>query len=143
MPLHLLKLCVGCDSIEDLRESVERAMERRRADGEAELYRHTTRMSPKRAGELLAGGSLYWVIRGAVQCRQELADIVPHVDAEGISRCRLMLRPAIIPTAPQPRRPFQGWRYLSSEDAPVDLQARDGSGLPLALQQELAALGLL
>lgn len=141
MPLHLLKLCVGCDSIDDLRQSVERAMARRRADGEAELYRHTTRMFPKRAEELLAGGSLYWVIRGSVQCRQELADIAPFVDAEGISRCRILLRPAIIPVTPQPRRPFQGWRYLRAEEAPADLQS-DGD-LPSHLQQELAALGLL
>src|SRR5690606_20727518 len=119
--LHLLKLCVGCDSIDDLRQSVERAMHRRRAEGAPEFYRHTTRMMPKRAADLLAGGSLYWVIRGSVQCRQELAEIVSHVDGEGISRCRLLLRPTIIPTVPQPRRPFQGWRYLRGEDAPRDL----------------------
>lgn len=100
-------------------------------------------MMPKRAAELLAGGSLYWVIRGSVQCRQELAEIVSHVDGEGISRCRLLLRPTIIPTVPQPRRPFQGWRYLRGEDAPRDLGEAGGEGLPPDLRQELADLGLL
>lgn len=143
MTLHLLKLCVGCESIEDLRQSVERAVARRRAEGEAEYYRHTTRMFPKRAAELVAGGSLYWVIRGVIQCRQELAEIAPYVDAGGISRCRLMLRPLIIPTVPAPRRPFQGWRYLNAAEAPKDLEGSESSGLPLELRQELAALGLL
>jgi hypothetical protein len=143
MPLHLLKLCVGCDSIEDLRGSIERAMARRRAEGSPELYRHTTRMIPKRMEELLAGGSLYWVIRGSVLCRQELAAITPFVDDNGVSRCRLMLRPQIVPTVPQPRRPFQGWRYLRPEDAPADLSGSASEALPLQLRQELAALGLL
>jgi len=100
---------------------------------------------PKRVDELLDGGSLYWVIRGAIQCRQEIAAIEPFVDGEGISRCRIVLRPEIMPTAPQPKRPFQGWRYLKEADAPRDLGSSSAAqmALPPQLRQELAELGLL
>lgn len=145
MPLHLIKLCVGCDSIEDLRGSVERTAARKRAAGLAEHYVHTTRMIPKRTDELVSGGSLYWVIRGNVQCRQEIADIEPFVDSGGVSRCRLKLAPVVVATFRQPRRPFQGWRYLDSKDAPRDLDYGDPgiADLPAELQQQLADLGLL
>jgi hypothetical protein len=145
MALHLIKLCVGCENIVDLAGSVDRAMARRRAAGQPEFYTHTTRMVPKRIEEIVDGGSLYWVIRGKVQCRQEIAAIEPFVDAEGISRCRLLLRPVIVPTFHQERRPFQGWRYLKSEDAPRDLENDGGSpgALPTELRLELAQLGLL
>jgi hypothetical protein len=143
--LHLLKLCVGCDSVDDLRRSVDSAMVRRRASGLPEVYVHKTRMVPRRAGELVAGGSLYWVIRGQVQCRQEIAAIEPFVDAEGVSRCRLALKPVVVATLRQPRRAFQGWRYLKPADAPGDLHAGDGGqeDLPAGLRLELAELGLL
>ena len=142
MTLHLIKLCVGCESIEDLSEWIERKLaEKRRAGLPVEQY-HTTRMVPKRIGELLDGGSLYWVIRGSVQVRQPLGDIRSFVDEEGIGRCRLVLEPVLFPTERQPRRPFQGWRYLQPEDAPADLSAVRAGGLPPELAAELSDLGL-
>jgi hypothetical protein len=84
---------------------------------------HTTRMVPKRAAELLDGGSLYWVIKGNIQARQRLVDIRPFVDTDGISRCHLVLEPVLHETSWAPRRPFQGWRYLDPKDAPPDLSA--------------------
>jgi hypothetical protein len=145
MALNILKLCVGCDSVEDLEEWIaERLEERRRTGKEAEHF-HTTRMVPARAGELVDGGSLYWVIKGAVQCRQRLLEVRPFVDGQGISRCRLILDPLVVRTVWQPRRAFQGWRYLKPADAPADLAAA-GKGLlemPSALRRELAELGLL
>jgi hypothetical protein len=105
---------------------------------------HTTRMVPKRAAELLDGGSLYWVIKGNIQARQRLVDIRPFVDAEGISRCNLVLEPVLHETSWAPRRPFQGWRYLDPKDAPPDLSAAgEGAELPPELRRELAGLGLL
>jgi len=144
MPLHLVKLCVGCDSVEDLEEWIEfRLKEQRRARKKPE-HRHTTRMIPQRAGELLDGGSLYWVIRGNVQARQRLLAIRPFRDGDGIKRCHLVLEAKVIPTSWQPRRAFQGWRYFKAEDAPRDVGDRAAlRELPPELRRNLADLGLL
>ncbi len=144
MPLHLLKLCVGAESVEDLEDWVAERLADKRASGIAPEHIHTTRMTPKRIGELLDGGSLYWVIKGRVQCRQRLADIRPFTDNEGISRCDLVLDPEIVRTDWQPRRAFQGWRYLKPREAPRDLSGISGAAtLPPQLLGELAELGLL
>lgn len=145
MALHLIKLCVGADSIEDLRDWVSRRSLIAIAAGLEPHSSHTTRMVPKRTEELLAGGSLYWVIKGQVQARQRLTGIETFTDADGIGRCNLILGPEVIETEYQPRRAFQGWRYLTDDDAPRDLSAL-GAGaadLPMELRRELAELGLL
>lgn len=143
MTLHLIKLCVGCDSVEDLAEWIEHRLKQKRKAGEKPEHGHVTRMVPKRSADLLGGGSLYWVIKGTVQARQRLLDIRPFVDKEGIGRCRLVLQPKVVRTEWQPRRPFQGWRYLDAKDAPRDLKAgRGGDDLPPRLRAELAGLGL-
>lgn len=144
MPLNLIKLCVGCDSVEDLEEWIAFQLDERRRAGEPAEQFHTTRMVPTRAQELLDGGSLYWVIKAKVQCRQRLVDIRPFVDAEGISRCHLILDPLVIRTDWQPRRAFQGWRYLTQADAPAEIGGGAGvAELPPKLRLELAELGLL
>src|SRR5690349_14795972 len=108
MALHLIKLCVGADSIEDLREWVSRRALVAMAAGLEPSSSHTTRMVPKRAAELLDGGSLYWVIKGQVQARQPLLDLKTFTDADGIGRCELVLGPEVIETEFQPKRAFQG-----------------------------------
>ena len=144
MALHLIKLCVGCDSIEDLQFWIEQRLAERRARGEPPEHTHTTRQLPKRRDELLASGSLYWVIRGFVQVRQRLVDIRPIVDREGIPRCHFVLEPKLVATVPQPCRPFQGWRYLEPKHVPADLAgASTGDELPPHIWRELAELGLL
>jgi len=144
MPLHLIKLCVGCDSVEDLEEWIAFRLDERRRAGEPAEQFHTTRMVPTRATELLEGGSLYWVIKAQVQCRQRLLDIRPFTDDEGIGRCHLILEPTVVRTEWQPRRAFQGWRYLKEADAPRDIGTAAGRmALPPQLRQELAELGLL
>ncbi len=144
MALNIIKLCVGCESIEDLEDWIALKLDEKRRAGLPVEHFHTTRMVPKRVGELLDGGSLYWVIKGGVQCRQRLVDVRSFTDGEGIGRCRLVLDTQVVRTEWQPRRPFQGWRYLVPADAPSDLA---GSGtdqeLPLNLRKELAELGLL
>ncbi len=145
MPLHLIKLCVGADSLQDLREwMAARMAEAERRDAPAR-HAHVTRMTPKRAAELVAGGSLYWVIRGQVAARQTLAEIEPFVDADGVHRCRLWLDGAVVAVAPRPMRAFQGWRYYEPKDAPPDLDESQAglAEMPEALRRELAALGLL
>lgn len=144
MALHLIKLCVGAESIEDLREWVARRALAAIAAGQQPHSFHTTRMVPKRAEELLAGGSLYWVIKGYVQARQPLIGIETFTDGEGIGRCNLLLGPEVMETETQPRRAFQGWRYLEEKEAPRDLALlADGGEMPLELRRELAELGLL
>ena len=145
MALHLIKLCVGCESIADLEEWIEENRAHHRRLGRDYEQTHTTRMVPKRVEELLDGGSLYWVIRGQVACRQTLLDIRPFTDGDGVGRCRLVLEPKVIPVAPRPFRPFQGWRYLDPNEAPrdIDPKAGDLATMPEDLRRELAELGLL
>ncbi len=145
MPLHLLKLCVGAESIEDLEAWVARRLKEAKRAGRKPEHWHTTRMIPKRADEILDGGSLYWVIRGNAQVRQRITAIRPFRDKDGIRRCHLVLDPQTVATEWLPRRAFQGWRYLKPEDAPRDLgAARAGMRqLPPELRRDLADLGLL
>lgn len=144
MPLHLIKLCVGAESIEDLEEWIAQTLVDKAARGQTVEQVHTTRMVPTRTDELLAGGSLYWVVKGEVACRQALTGIRPFVDPDGIRRCHLLLDPVVHRVAPRPSRPFQGWRYLADKDAPPDLSAGGAApALPDQLRRELRALGLL
>ena len=133
MPLHLIKLCVGIDSVEELRAW--------RAQRAAQGHRSVcpTRQTPKRAGELLDGGSLYWVIKGQVLVRQEIDEIVTA--ESGPQPCRIYLKPELIETAPQPRRAFQGWRYLTPADAPPDLPTAAGEAIEPELARQLRELG--
>jgi hypothetical protein len=143
--LHLIKLCVGCDSVQDLDDWIRKRLKDRKRRGLPRQHLHTTRMVPKRAAELTAGGSLYWVIRGQVMCRQNILDIRPFADKDGVGRCRLALDPKLTLVEPRPWRAFQGWRYLAAEDAPRDLDrvAPGAKAMPEALRRELRDLGLL
>ena len=141
MALHLIKLCVGCDSVKDLESWIAGKL-RRKARPE---HIHTTRMVPKRAEELITGGSLYWVIRGAILCRERILDVRPFVDKAGIGRCRLVLDGKVVLVQPRPFRAFQGWRYLETKDAPPDLDraAPGAKDMPEELRRELRDMGLL
>jgi hypothetical protein len=145
MPLHLIKLCVGCDSVRDLEDWIKEKLRDKRRNGEKAEHIHRTRMVPKRAAELKAGGSLYWVIRGEVMCRQEIRDIRPFVDKNGIGRCGIVLNPKVVLIAPRPYRAFQGWRYLAAGDAPGDLDkvAKGAAAMPEKMRRELRELGLM
>ena len=145
MPLHLLKLCVGCDSIRDLEDWIEENQAHFRRLGRLHEQTHTTRMVPKRGEALVDGGSLYWVVRGQMACRQRLLAVRPFTDGDGIGRCHLVLEPVVIAVEPRPCRPFQGWRYLDAKDAPRDLGRSFGdlAIMPETLRRELVDLGLL
>jgi hypothetical protein len=145
MALHLLKLCVGCESIADLEGWIAESMALWRRLGKPEEQIHTTRMVPKKVADLLDGGSLFWVIKGHVACRQRLLDVRPFTDDQGISRCHLVLEPVVVPVLSRPCRPFQGWRYLESKSAPADLGdgASGLSAMPEEMWRELRTLGLL
>ncbi len=145
MALHLIKLCVGADSIRDLQEWIDERLALKKKKKQPVEHIHTTRMFPTRAEELLEGGSLYWVIKGEISARQKLLELRETKDKEGIKRCQLVLEPKVVPVSPRPRGPFQGWRYFQGKDAPPDL-VRQGKGLtkmPEELRRELRELGLL
>ncbi len=145
MLLHLIKLCVGCDSITDLEGWIEENRSLHRRLGRAYEQTHTTRMVPKRMAELIDGGSLFWVIKGQVACRQRLLAVRPFTDDGGIGRCHLVLEPVVVQVELRPYRPFQGWRYLAAGDAPrdIDLKAGDLARMPESMRRQLAELGLL
>ena len=145
MPLHLIKLCVGADSVRDLEDWIKQKLKEKRKRGEKPEHIHRTRMVPKRAGELTAGGSLFWVIRGEIMCRQLIRDVRPFRDKDGVGRCGIVLDRKIVLVAPRPYRAFQGWRYLPAADAPADLaQAAPGAAaMPEKLRRELRELGLM
>lgn len=143
-PLNLVKLCVGISAVEELQAAIDFKLDQRQSSGRPIEQIHTTRMTPKRSDELLSGGSLYWVIKGKIQVRQVLLDIRPFVDGQGIKRCDLVLEPRLIETQFQPRRAFQGWRYLKLEDCPPDMgKGTDENTLPNFIKSELDELGLL
>lgn len=143
--MNLIKLCVGADSVEDHRTWIDFRLQQARAIGVTAEQYHTTRMYPKRADEIIGQGSLYWVIKGQVQCRQRVLDIRRFTDNEGVSRCKIVLEPTLILTSLQPKRPFQGWRYLRPDDAPRDMAdiSGDGEPMPDEMRMELSELGLI
>ena len=145
MPLHLIKLCVGCDSVRDLEDWIKQKLKDKRKRGEKPEHIHRTRMVPKRAAELIDGGSLYWVIRGEIACRQRILDVRPFRDKDGTGRCALVLDRKVVLVEPRPFRAFQGWRYLAPKDAPRDLgkAAPGAAAMPEKLRRELRELGLM
>jgi len=145
MSLHLIKLCVGCDSVRDLEGWIKQKLKDKRKRGEKPEHIHRTRMVPKRAEELTDGGSLYWVIRGEIMCRQRIRAVRPFRDKDGVGRCGLVLDPKVVLVSPRPYRAFQGWRYLQPADAPRDLDkaAPGAAAMPETLRRELRELGLM
>ena len=145
MALHLIKLCVGCDSVKDLEAWIRTRLKERKRRGLAREHVHTTRMVPKRSAELTEGGSLYWVIRGQIMCRERILDIRSFTDKDGVGRCHIVLDCRPVPVEPRPYRAFQGWRYLKPADAPRDLDraAPGARDMPEDLRRELRSLGLL
>ena len=146
MPLHLIKLAVGCESVKELKGWVAERMATAKKKGLPLRHIHITRMTPKRDGELLAGGSLYWVIKGEIAAREKIIAIEPFRDKDGIGRCRLVMQPKVFAVSPRPMRPFQGWRYLAEDAAPPDLtksSAASVAAMPEPMRRELRDLGLL
>lgn len=138
--VHLLKLSVGTDDVAGLVawQATKRAQSN---DG---YPQHVTRMWPKREAEIISGGSIFWVIKGIIQCRQRVLRLDERIGEDGIRRCAIVSDPHLIRVAATPKRAFQGWRYLAADDAPDDLP--DGvqreESLPPELQKALAAIGV-
>ncbi len=142
MTVNLLKLSVGTETVNGLAAWVNERVAYNQKRGWGAVHDHATRMFPKRRAELLDGGSIYWVIKGVVLVRQRILDLKEARGPDGRRRCAIILEPALIETEAQPRRAFQGWRYLAPEDAPADLKGGGGRAAS-KLRAELAELGLL
>lgn len=142
--MHLVKLCVGVATFDELESYRSERAHWWGLDYGEDVHVHRTRMMPKRAAEIVAGGSIYWVISGVVRCRQRVLRLAPATDRDGRSCCDIIMAPDLVRVAPRPKRPFQGWRYLDLGDAPPDLEfggfSEEGS---VKIAEELALLGLL
>ena len=142
MSLNLIKLCVGVDTVQELAAWQKGRLRELKKKKRPLVLMHVTRQTPKRAEELLDGGSLYWVVKGQIAVRQRLLALKPVV-RQGVLCCGLVYDPELIATVRRHRDPFQGWRYLDPKDAPPDARDLKGLNLPEALKIELAELGLL
>ncbi len=140
--IHMVKLCVGVASFEELESYRDERAHWWGADYGEDVHVHRTRMMPKRADEMEGKASIYWVIAGTIVCRQTILRLAPYTDAEGKDYCDIIMSPELIRTVPYPKRPFQGWRYLRPEDAPPDLGAGANEN-SAEIAADLARLGLL
>ena len=142
--MHMIKLCVGVATLEELESYRAERAHWWGADYGEDVHVHRTRTRPKRAAEMEAIGSIYWVISGVIRCRQPILRLAEAIDEQGLACCDIIMAPDMVRVVPRPRQPFQGWRYLDPKDAPVDLDkagfAEEGSA-ELAL--ELSRLGLI
>ena len=147
MALHLVKLCVGAASIDDLSRWQSSMLAFRKANGLRQRIEHTTFQSPKRQAEILDDGSLYWVIKGVIQVRQRIVGFDTGHKDDGSACCLLLLGPDLVSVRPVKRRAFQGWRYLLADDAPPDVgsaaHASALAELTPKMRKDLADLGLL
>ena len=133
MALHMIKLCVGCDTVEEL-------VDWRRTHQAGQPWILRTRMTPKRAAEMLDGGSAFRVFKGVILCRQRMLDI--QTVGEGVNaRCEVTLDEEVVRVLPTPRRAFQGWRYLEAKDAPGDLATEMFGDVPPELARQLREVG--
>ncbi len=143
MALNLIKLCVGCDGIDDLADWIAATLAEKTRRGLVPEHVHRTRMMPKRIDEIVPGGSLYWVIKGQIRVRETILELRAVKDGSGISYCDIVLSGDLVEVEARPYRPFQGWRYLAPELAPRDLRSDAVADLPVEFLRELAGLGLL
>lgn len=142
MPLHLIKLAVGVSDLAHLK-SLQATRRKQRAMAPRAPHWVYTRNTPRRSADLLDGGSLYWIVKGVMRCRQQLVGFEDDIDDEGRKYCRIKVRRTIVPTAPVAFKAFQGWRYMADERAPPDLSRGDTADLPADMAAELKRLGLL
>jgi hypothetical protein len=145
MTVHLVKLCVGCDTVQELKDWQTEKLKRLKRAGKTPEHCHRTLQAPRRREEVLDGGSLYWVIKGVILVRQRIIDLRPDIKDGGVACCGIVLDPKLVATRPQARRAFQGWRYLPVADAPPDLRVVEGddSDIPPAMRAYLRELRLI
>jgi hypothetical protein len=145
MTVHLIKLCVGVDTVRELADWQAERLATLKKSGKAPELCHRTLQTPRRRDEVLDGGSLYWVIKGFVLVRQRVLHLRADAKEDGTACCGIVLDPELVTTRPHPRRAFQGWRYLEAADAPVDAPgfAATDHEMPPGMREELRELRLI
>ena len=145
MTVHLIKLCVGVDDVGHLARLQAGRLADARQRGQPPELKHVTRNTPKKAAQILDGGSIYWIIKGFIRVRQPIIGVEPVDRKDGRPACALMLDPKLVRTEIRSFRPFQGWRYLAAGDAPADAPPSRGADddVPAQMAAELKVLGLL
>jgi hypothetical protein len=145
MAVHLVKLCVGVETVQELKAWQEERLKTLRKAGKRSELCHCTLQTPRRREEILAGGSLYWVIKGFILVRQPIVDLRPDRKDDGTACCGIVLADELVATAAHPRRAFQGWRYLEADEAPRDVRgvSLETGDMPPAMRAALRELRLL
>ena len=144
MSVHIIKLVVGVSDLDEFLEVQKASI----VDFEgAPANAVQTRYKPKRDQEVLAGGSLYRVIKNKIVCRQRVIGFDTYESADKGTQTLIMVDPEVIQTYSTPRRPFQGWRYLEASAAPKDRGIYLGDNkrdeIPEDLEESLRDAGLL
>ena len=145
MTVHLIKLCVGVDTVKELADWQAERLKRLKRAGKTPELCHRTLQAPRRRAEVLEGGSLYWVIKGFVLVRQRVLDLRPDVKEDGTVCCGIVLDAKLVTTRAHPRRAFQGWRYLEAADVPKDAKLTESADdkLPRGMREDLRELRLI
>jgi hypothetical protein len=145
MTVHLLKLCVGVETVQDLRDWQAERLKRMVRAGKTPELCHRTRQTPRRRDGVLDGGSLYWVVKGLILVRQRILDLRADRKDDGTACCGIVLDPELVGTRPHPRRAFQGWRYLETSDAPADAPFLESghNDMPPGMREDLRELRLI
>lgn len=145
MPLHMVKMAVGAESVDHIAAWQKERRAKLKIERGKPILIHKTRNYPKRAEEILAGGSMYWIVKGFIRVRQRIVGLERTKDAEGKPRCEIVLDPKLVRTVPMTHKPMQGWRYFEDRDVPKDLTGKGDvtAEMPPEMLAELRKLGLL
>lgn len=109
------------------------------------VYPVWTSRKPAREKELL-DGSVYWIVKKQIQCRQKIVAIEPY-EADGDEKPSFLIlcEPQLIRTQAITKRPFQGWRYLEADNVPPDIGKVyvEDEPPPPKMEKELREAGLI
>ena len=146
MTLHLIKLAVGAESVQHLKDRQTLRYKSYNTNNGKSDFRILTRNMPRRGDEIIdKGGSIFWVVKGQILVRQKIVSIELLKKMVNERRCAIYLDVSFIPVYPKRFRPFQGWRYLEGKLAPSDLpKSKMFDKEPSAeMAAELSELGLI
>lgn len=145
MTVHLVKIAVGADSIEDIAEFQKQRRAKLKAERGKPILIHKTRNMPKRESEIVKAGSIYWIVKGFIRVRQRILGFEKRADKEGRPYCEIRLAPKLVRTVPLAHKPIQGWRYMEEDAVPADLtgKAAKSDEMPPEMMMQLRELGLL
>ncbi len=142
MPVHILKPALR---VQDLYEFQKRQKQWHTTYRGAPAFPVWTSRKPSRVDEMLASGSVYWIIKKMVLCRQAIIGLEQIQEEDEKPSYLIFCETDLVRTQALERKPFQGWRYLEASSAPKDIGPLGGADddVPAELEQDLRAAGLL